>query len=480
MVNLQEFLNRQELNVLNNININYVLKDKPEGWGSSPVEFILDNFNKCSKDHELVVEGDDNIKVIGNGSSNTLIKAKVIIRNKLKQRDVAIRISSKPIPINPDNTKKNNSEILFTMGAFESGFGAKIYEIFQIQYDRKFVQVYVMKLYASDVKTLLRDPTNDDDMLMNVINNVNNIIIFMINNFDMLCLDIKFENFVAKYSHDYVEYIKMIDFGADFCRNLRDVDDVNNTPQYKEIYIILLTLLLYISAVSIYTENEHTKLKSAESNEEFLININAIFKNPIEQINEIKKYIDKCIKGSKFESIILRTLNHYYEHINYDIKMNFKSISELMRVINCRFVNKDNNNSNFGYAKVAMESTYQQPYQQQSYKTPVNNMITPDSISENLLKSFYKIPNFKSIFNKKYTPPTKINDVKDMFKDFDESIKNIKKTNKFGKSRKSIKRRKSRKSIKRRKSRKSIKRRKSRKSTKRRKSRKSTKRRKSN
>jgi hypothetical protein len=504
MVNLQEFLDQHEYTVLNRMNRIITLNDpnnpnnpgnnpgnnnfiinSPGGWGSEEgdiFEFIIKNLNYFSLHFDL---GDHGYEKIGKGSFNTLIKTNIKIKGQSEQKDVAIRINSKPtLLIDTEKIKDNNYELLFTMGAYKSDFGAPIYEIFQVRYLEKFVQVIIMKLYTSDVKTLLAYQYQDKEgiMLMNVINTVNDIIIFMINNFDMLCLDIKFENFVAEY--DVAEYdvkdikdIKMIDFGADFCSNLGN----NSIKRDKDIYIILSTLLLYISAVSIYTVKKKTylKLRGDErlivmgTNNNYLTRINTIFKGPLDKINENKTYIDTAIKGSKFRDDILKVLNHYYAYINNNFNTGSNSIEELIDNINRRFVNKFNNNSNFGYANIATGViTYPSYVGEQPSKPPVNNMKTFDSISKDLLK---QIPNF----NKKYTykPITNVND---MFTDFYKSIENIKVTNKFGKSRKSTKRRKSRKSTKRRKSRKSTKRRKSRKSTKRRKSRKSTKRRKSN
>jgi hypothetical protein len=471
MVNLQEFLDQHEYTVLNRMNIHYGLDDEGGGWGSNIVEFIIDNLNYFSR-HFDIVDPDD-IKIIGRGSFNTIVQTNICIKGKPDScKPVAIRINSKPTLIDTKNTKDNNDELLFAMGAYKSDFGVPIHEIFQLQYNQEFVQVIIMKLYTSDVKTLLKEPVNDNDMLMNIINTVNDIIIFMINNFDMLCLDIKFENFVAEYDQYDVKDIKMIDFGADFCSNLGNVNNI----QDKDIYIILSTLLLYISAVSIYTVNK---------NDEYLRRINIIFGGPLKEINTNKKDIDTYIEESKFRRDILKVLNHYYAYINHNFNMGSNSIEELIDNINRRFVNKFNNNSNFGYAKIAAETleviTY--PYDKQPdvykqpYKPPVNNMKTFDSISKDLLDEFNKDPDFEKTFNKTFN---KKNMFTDFYKSIENIIKNNKVTNKFGKSRKSTKRRKSRKSTKRRKSRKSTKRRKSRKSTKRRKSRKSTKRRKSN
>ena len=229
------------------------------------------------------------------------------------------------------------------MLAFLAGFGAKIYESFIIKDKIKgadcIVQITIMKLYSGDVYNLLKNINGIDD-IKTVWDRMISILNYMVTEFNMLCTDIKPENFVADYTlvnKVTINDIKMIDFGGDFCSYIEDHNGDN-------IYKLMLILLVFMTTINIIKDVKISKKELAE-----------YFKGYFEEIYYNADYIDDFLLDDDVavKSKLYRNVRHYgdmfvKEITSTSIKYTFL---ELIDFINKKFFDLPETKTNLSFGE---------------------------------------------------------------------------------------------------------------------------------
>ena len=258
----------------------------------------LENCSREIKDIELG-------KVIGSGSFGTIYSA--IGEYKGEQIKLALKVI---VGINLDEM---NYEIEYSYYMSEIGLGPKIYDAFFFDgreeaavlrrgvWRHHVIQILIMEPFDMSVSGAFNN-IKDEKIIKDLVLQIGDILYSMIFKYNLECIDIKPGNFVYRKSD---KAVRMIDFGADWCKFKKHYNRREKTTFY-------LMMLIQFFWLAVTTTNIDSKVLKQQFNT-FIIpsGYGFIFKDR-------EDYIDDMEKLLKVNNGVATMYGHYLNVHNSD------------------------------------------------------------------------------------------------------------------------------------------------------------------
>jgi hypothetical protein len=216
-------------------------------------------------------------KVLGQGSFGKVYSGTGIYRNN--KVNVAIKVIKN---VDLDDIFE---EVELSYYMSEVGLGPKVYDAFFIKRGGTYTQYLIMEPFDGDVFNALQSTVITKKSKEKIILEMTKILRKQLFTYNMLCYDLKPENYVYKKDGT----VRMIDFGADFC-------NIDNEITYKEKEIIFIILLVQIASLV----NE----MNTEVDVEKTLDTITVFRNRM-------NYFDEIFEELRFNDTLTRTFKHY-------------------------------------------------------------------------------------------------------------------------------------------------------------------------